>query len=249
MKRLALLLLLLPLIFVAAKCKKDPPPEPPPVDTTLVCNLNIPGGCLDEWFAAGQEGYSWNEPKGGFLETLNELSALPPEAGGPGPVTTIQTPESYAGPYAAKLVSTIFSPQVGTNILLPGLLGATKLDIPNQTIHLGKPYTQKPVAIHGYYRYAPVNGDSAMILVILHKFNATLAKRDTIAYMRQIYTSTVNTYTEFNLPLVYYDNTATPDSITLVMIASAALNLQSLTDCQGQAGSTMYIDEISFIMP
>ncbi|MBI5539777.1 MAG: PCMD domain-containing protein [Bacteroidia bacterium] len=248
---LGLIAVSLLLVFVNA-CKKDPA-ETTPVDTTnhtITCQLNIPGGCLDQWVTVGADGSTWIEPGGDFLRTLNELSSMPPEIGGPGPVTVVETTDSYSGK-AAKLTTKIFHPLPTTNIVLPGMLGATRLDIPNQTIHIGKPYTFKPVKFQGYYKYQPVNGDSALVLILLSKYNSGTGKRDTIGYVRQTYTAAITTYTKIELPIYYYPAhiSETPDSLSLIIISSAGLNLQSLTQCTGQDGSTLWMDEISFIMP
>ena len=238
-------------LLTASSCKKPvepPPPEPP---APLTCELNISGGCFDQWVSVSYESYdySWMEPAGDFLRTLNELYALPPILGGPGPITTDSTRDCYAGTHAAKLVTAIFTPQVGHDILIPGLVGATTLDIGKQTIYIGKPYSSKPLAIQGWYKYFPVSGDSSMVEVQLHRYNAALGKRDTIAWVQQKYKGVTASYTKFELPLVYYDNNATPDSISLLIVSSAGIDFSSLQNCKGQPGSTMFVDEISFIMP
>ncbi|NVO01248.1 MAG: PCMD domain-containing protein [Bacteroidetes bacterium] len=240
-------------IILISSCKKDPEPEPiPEPPPVLTCNLNITGGCLDQW-ANVDDGYGnvWMEPVGGFLGTLNQLYSLPASLGGPGPLTVDSTIDKYSGIYAAKLTTKMFSPTGTNNILIPGLLGAANLDIANQTIHIGKPYTQKPTSFQGYFKYAPVNGDSALIEVYIHKYNVALHKRDTIGYVRKTYNTTVSNYTAFNLALNYNPAYAslTPDSVSILMVSSAGINLNSLQNCVGQVGSTLWIDEVSFILP
>lgn len=221
----------------------------PPPD--LICTLNITGGCLDQWYMA-TDGYNhvWMEPAGEFLRTLNYLTSLPPGAGGPGPLTTDSTSDSYSGSHAALLITKSFSPN-GTPILIPGLIGTDSLDITIQNIRLGKRYTQKPLNFQGYYKYQPVDGDSALVSVLLSKYNVSASKRDTIGWVRQIYKNTVNTYTFIDLP-IYYNPiyaTYTPDSLTLLICSSAGINFVDVFNCKGQVGSRMWIDEISFVMP
>lgn len=233
-------------------CKKDKSPEPEPQDTTpvvITCTTVIESGCLDDWQNHTEGDYTYYEPAGNFLRTLNMLSALPPEIGGPGPVTTEKTTDAYSGTYAAKLVSKNFCPSQNSCIFIPGLLGATVLDIPGQTIRLGKPYTDKPLRFTGFYRYYPVAGDSALIEVLLTKYNTSLGKRDTVAITKNILKNEVSTYTAFDYSLNYLNPGLTPDTVTILCVSSAGINFSSLTQCQGQPGSILYIDDIDFIMP
>jgi len=235
-------------LTIFSSCRKyiDYIEEEPPVK--LECTLNIPGGCLDQWMNWDDgNGFKCLEPAGNFLRSLNYLYTLPVAAGGPGPQTADSTRDSYSGKYAALLTTKSFSP-MGQPILIPGLIGTDSLDIPNATIRVGKPYTKRPIAFDGYYKYEPVNGDSALISVLLSKFNSTESKRDTIALVKAIYKNTVTTYTHIELPLTYY-STVTPDSITLLICSSGGIRLDDLMNCKGQVGSKLWIDEISFIMP
>ena len=238
-------------LVIAPGCKKDKDPEPEPQDTTPVvvpCNTSLTGGCLDNWTDYTEGDYTYYEPDGGFLYTLNLLSALPPEIGGPGPVTTEKTTEYYSGTMAAKLVSKNFCPSTSC-IFIPGMLGSTTLDIPHQTIHLGKPYTQKPLRFKGFYKYAPVAGDSALIEVLLTRYNTALGKRDTVAITKNIIKATVTEYTAFDYTLTYLNNSLTPDTATVLLVSSAGINFTNLTECVGQPGSIMYVDEIDFVLP
>jgi len=222
--------------------------EPEPVITDLVCEKNIRGGCFDQWTMVDDGfGFKSFEPLGDYLRTLNYLATLPAAAGGPGPLTTDSTSDAYEGSYAAKLITGTFSP-MGEPILIPGLVGTDSLDIPNATIRVGKPYSSKPLKFRGYYKYSPVGGDSAMVSVLLSKYNTALGKRDTIGLAREVYKNTVTEYTMIDLPIVYQTQ-ETPDTLTLLVCSSAGVRLDDLMNCKGQVGSTMWIDEIFFIMP
>jgi hypothetical protein len=217
-------------------------------DVECNCDLNITGGCLDQWFSAndGYDNYSL-EPACRFLRTLNYLTTLPGAAGGPGPLTTDSTRDSYSGKYAALLTTKIFTPQ-GTPILIPGIIGTDSLDIPNATILLGKGFTQRPTKFNGYYKYQPVAGDSGVVFVLLSKFNTVSGHRDTVAYARQIIKNVVSTYTLIDLPINYYSS-ATPDSLTLIIASSGDINFVDLMGSKGQEGSQLWIDEIQFDKP
>lgn len=217
-----------------------------PVD--LECQLNIKGGCFDQWESV-DDGYGniCMEPAGDYLRTLNYLTTLPVSAGGPGPLTADSSRDYYSGRYAALLTTGTFSP-MGDPIIIPGIVGTDSLDIPNATIILGKRYTSKPLKFQGYYKYQPVGGDSALILVLLSKYNTGAGHRDTVAFVQQIIRNAVNTYTPIDLSLNYY-NAETPDSLTLIISSSAAVNFVDLMNCKGQVGSKLWIDEIQFVMP
>jgi hypothetical protein len=217
-------------------------------DVGCNCDLNITGGCLDQWFSAndGYDNYSL-EPACRFLRTLNYLTTLPGAAGGPGPMTTDSTTDSYYGKYAAVLTTKIFTPQ-GTPILIPGIIGTDSLDIPNATILLGKGYTHRPLKFNGFYKYQPVGGDSGVIFVLLSKFNTVAGHRDTVAYARQILKNAVSTYTLIDLPITYY-SPSYPDSLTLIIASSGAINFVDLQGSKGQEGSRLWIDEVQFDMP
>jgi hypothetical protein len=221
------------------------PLAPPPV---LNCQLNITGGCFDQWESV-DDGYGniCMEPAGGYLRTLNYLTTLPGSAGGPGPLTTDSTRDSYSGKYAALLTTGTFSPQ-GAPILIPGIVGTDSLDIPNATIILGKRYTSKPIKFQGYYKYQPVGGDSGIILVLLSKFNTASHHRDTVAYAQQLIKNATSSYTPIDLSINYY-NSETPDSLTLIIASSGGVNFVDLMNCKGQVGSKLWIDEIQFVMP
>jgi hypothetical protein len=252
MKRI--IIAFLPLVIfsiVFSSCKKDEPTPLPTHETFYQCDLNLTNGCFSNWtykYPESAPNDTFLEVHGDFLSTLNELSILPPQIT-MNPVKTVyKTDDFIVGPYAAKMISKNLVLNTTQQIFIPGMIGSTTLDIPNQTIHIGKPYTQKPVAFQGYYKYFPANGDSGLLMALLTKFNTTLSKRDTIAIAKLVVKNTVSAYTHFELNLNYWDNTTVPDSISLLMVSSAGINLQDLFHCTGQPGSIMFVDEISYKM-
>jgi len=244
----SLLLVLAGIILLFISCRPyidDVPLAPPP---SLKCQLNITGGCFDQWVSV-DDGYHniCMEPAGDYLRTLNYLTTLPASAGGPGPLTTDSTTDSYSGRYAALLTTATFSP-MGSPIIIPGLVGTDSLDIPNATIILGKRYTSRPIKFQGYYKYQPVGGDSGIVLVLLSKFNTAAHHRDTVAFARQVIKNAVTTYTPIDLT-INYNSAETPDSLTLIVASSGGVNFVDLMNCKGQVGSKLWIDEIQFVMP
>lgn len=241
---------LLSLLFVQAKCKKDPDPDPIiPDPPTYTCTSNITDGCMDDWKVISTADGDYIEPMGGFLQTLNELSSLPAAAGGPGPVTSDTVLDCVQGKYAVRLTSKNFHLMEGVDIFIPGYIGASVLDIPDATIHLGKPYTSKPLRLQAYYKYSPAGSDSAMIQVALTRWNTSLSKRDTISYDKIMLHGAVNAYTQLDQTLTYLDNTATPDTLVLIFAASGGIDFNDLQGCAGQIGSVMWVDDLKFVMP
>ena len=195
---------------------------------------------LENWTPKGTSPNNWEDPTDGFWGTLNELVGLPATLGGPGPLTCEKVTDAYHGTYAAKLTSKQFYA-----IFIPGMLGATTLSIPNQTIYLGRPWTLRPDRFSGYYKYSPVNGDSAAIIIMISKWNPALLHKDTLGYGKLLVTSTVSTYSPFDVDVVWYDTTSQPDSITLLAVASAGFNMQNLQGGVGQVNSALWIDDVS----
>jgi hypothetical protein len=240
-------LAMLSIVLLGSKCKKDPDPPDPDPPKTYTCTSNITDGCFDDWKLT-KDAYVYANPMMGNLQSLNKLAGLPPEAGGPGPVTCDTVTDCVQGTYAAMLTSKSFTVN-STVIFIPGYIGTSDLDILHQTIHLGKPYTLKPQTLHASYKYAPAGGDSAVIQVLLSKFNTGLGKRDTIAFNKIIVKNPVSSYTQLDLPISYSDTISTPDTLIVVFSASAGVKFNDLFHCTGQVGSAMWVDDLRFVFP
>ena len=193
------------------------------------------------WHIPSHSGANW-------LGTLNSLANLPSSAQGPGPITVYRTTDSHNGTYAAKLVSHPFV--LGANtIFIPGMLGSAVMNMVGVTAWLGNPCPGcKPTHFKGFYKYAPVNGDSCTAIVLASKWNASKHKRDTIGYGKFVQHTAVEAYTQFDVP-VSYKSVSSPDSLTILVISSAGFNVINFTGSVGQDGSTMYVDDLSLEYP
>lgn len=101
----------------------------------------------------------------------------------------------------------------------------------------GLPYSQKPTAIAGYYRYnLPVN-DTALIFVSFKK-NGVVLNRDWIKIRG---TGSQATFTTFSYTLTAPSLTVTPDSVMIAFASSNALNNVGI-----QNNSFLEVDQISF---
>ncbi|MDZ7741084.1 MAG: PCMD domain-containing protein [Bacteroidota bacterium] len=104
----------------------------------------------------------------------------------------------------------------------------------------GKPYTETPTKFTGWYKYAPVNGDSAGVGVILTKYNTATAQQDTVATAVSAITGITDTYTRLEIDFDYLLPGINPDTITVVLTSSGDAG-----NFQGEVGSTLIIDDIS----
>lgn len=212
---------------------------------------NIPNGDLENWFhvpvnatlSYDQPGTS---PYDNFLYTLNELASIPTPLG-PGPVTAFKEPDAHSGSYACKLVSAMY---INLGIFIPGMLGTDSLDMTGQRAILGKPCAGcKPVSLKGYYKFTAVSGDSCAAVCLVSKWNATTKHRDTVGFGASVFKTDVETYTAFDVPLTYAKTVLVPDSITILCVASAGFSVINFQGGVGQAGNTMYVDDLMLEYP
>jgi hypothetical protein len=189
----------------------------------------------------GEKPY-WDLKSDYFLSTLNLLYDLGTEQG-EAPLTAyrLESADAHTGNHAIKVISKEMI-MGNTPLFLPGVTGTLAVDIGGMACDLGKPFTSRPTAIKGWYKYEPVNGDSAAIEVILQD--------DDFQYGRgkQVFRDKVDTWTEFTVPITYsYEQT--PNTIVVLFVASNKYdftNIQTLMACKGQIGSTLCLDDVEF---
>lgn len=58
----------------------------------------------------------------------------------------------HSGTYAAKLITDVIAGNLAAASLYTGDFGSANLN-PEATINFGKPFTSRPIALHGYYKY------------------------------------------------------------------------------------------------
>lgn len=154
------------------------------------------------------------------------------------PSTSIvqKSSDAHGGSFAALMKSrTIVGNFVGAT-LFTGYLNTTVPFTPVPM--LGVPFTGRPLAMKGWYKYAPVNGDSSSIYIKLTKWNTTTNTQEQIGFVEKRDYTAVNAYTAFDMPIVY-TSTDAPDSITIVFSASAGAE-QGV----GEVGSSLWIDDV-----
>jgi hypothetical protein len=157
-----------------------------------------------------------------------------------------RTSDCFGGSYAAKLeTKSIFGVAAAGN-LFTGKFVANGF---NSQALRGVPFTDKPVAIKGYYKYTSKvynNGssnvsDSCAIYAILSYWNGT--QRVEIARAEMFSSANVSAYTLFNLDFNYVLPN-TPDTISIVFASSKNGDL-----FKGGIGSTLFVDEVELVYP
>jgi hypothetical protein len=213
-------------------------------------NVVIANGDFENWYNVPTFNYEdiGTGPTDNWTATLNSLAAVPPTAGGPGPVTVFKTTDVHSGNYAAKAVSAPF-PLGPVTIFIPGMIGTAQMDMVGVRALLGKPCADcRPSHFKGFYKYEPVNGDSCGAVILLSRWNSTAKKRDTIGYGKMVQREAVSTYTPFDIT-VNYTGAGVVDSITLLVVSSAGFNVINFMGSVGQSGNTMYVDDLTLDYP
>ncbi len=194
----------------------------------------IPNNSFESW--TPELGGTYEEPGGNWWATLNFLRGF----GSSAPISVKKTTDAQLGQFAAEISTGTFGSFTIPGLLVSGTVGQIDLGNPTDVIERGQPFTATPDKISGYYKYTPVNGDSAVVNAMLTKFNTGTNKRDTVAFAEQLFYSNVTTYTPFEATFNYDMPNVTPDTIIIVLVSSAGA--QSLA---GQPGSTFFVDNLS----
>lgn len=205
--------------------------------STFAQQTPVPNGDLETWTVVSGN----DEPGGGMLKSLNEITQWP----GGAPATCFkETAAPHGGSAAAKIVSKNIQ---SLNIFVPGVLGTVKAILNPPSAVLAIPFTAKPAGVKAWIKYVPVQGDSAEIFSYLMK--TTGGVRETLATASKVFTQAVPNWELQELTYNYTNTTATPDSISLMFVASAGYNFSNLLLCQGKVNSTLFVDDVSLSYP
>jgi len=185
----------------------------------------IPNASFESWI----DYESFEDPE--FYTTPNYATSLVGKI-----TTTKDSLDVYDGMYSARLeTQNIFGAFDS-----PGLvtLGDFSVDFGTQVVSItgGEPISSRPDFVTGYHKYAPMDGDSWMFTVIFTKWNGTT--RDTIGGSFFASADTITEWTQFTIPLVYWDP-ADPDTFNFIIASSL------LTDIH--VGSVLQLDKFEFL--
>ena len=187
---------------------------------TSVAISQIPEAGFDNWSSSG----SCDQPVG--WNTVNGTTGI---------LGLCTAQRETANPYSGSSAIKITTGQLGFPVFqtVPGIVSNGNIDIQNQGINGGIPFTDRPTAFTGWYRAAPLGNDTySMIAVLINE-----ATGDTVGASIFEGSATVSTWTAFNQP-VQYLNQDMPTLLQISLFSSDPLNPQN--------GSTVYFDELGY---
>lgn len=246
-----------------ASCEKEPEPDPvkpTPSNTEFPTTKPdcapftkdiVDGGFESCWYWQATQNDNYLEYQSSVLMSLNMLHALEDMIPGTtAPVTAYcDSLTPHSGKFAMKLVSGRIHDEQNGELFLPGAMAPLNerfIDefLSDGNINVKRPYTEKPTAIKGYYKYAPVDGDAGSVTVTLYSGDNVIAEGTFIE------SNTVGNWTEFNIPITgeNYAN-STPTHISIIVSASANYNFADLLSCTGKEGSTLWLDDLELVFP
>lgn len=248
-------------VIFFASCEKEPKPDPvnqTPSNTEFPTTKPdcasftkeiVDGGFESCWYWQSTQNNTYLEYQSSVLMSLNMLHALEDLIPGTtAPFTAFcDSLTPHSGKYAMKLVSGRIHDEQNGELFLPGAMAPLNEKFIDEFLNDGnisvkRPYTEKPTAIKGYYKYAPVDGDRGSITVTLYNGDNVIAEGTLIE------SNNVGSWTEFNIPITgeNYANT-TPTHISIIFSASADYNFADLLSCTGQVGSALWLDDLEFV--
>ncbi len=138
--------------------------------------------------------------------------------------TVMQTTDSYQGAFATRIQG-----WMGCGIAPGVLVNGQEPVVYCDFMGSGTPFTSKPSAISGYYKYTDVaSGDSAEVTVILKKYNTATLKRDTIAYSTKTLGPSAG-YSLFTVNISDLMPGVSPDSIIIMFNSSKYYMVDTIT--------------------
>lgn len=187
------------------------------------------------------------------------------------PTRGVTSPVHTLGGMAAKLESmVVLSRYFAAASLYTGSFG--KVQVPNAIVNFGQPFTSRPVALKGFYKYTPKDitkisnnapagvaegqMDQCAIYIALTKKSYSINNGDVNTFINFKEDSNViaygelpsgaatagDDYVEFNIPLKYKNLTERPSHIIVVCSSSKYGDYMT-----GGVGSTLYVDDLSLI--
>lgn len=208
------------------------------LSSSLSAQFAIPSGGFEQWETKSQGDASFMTPAGGWWASLNTLRWLG------GPVTAEPTTDAHSGNYALKLETKLW----GEELIIPGVMGSGYFDTKapmGENLILGRDFSGGlPAKLTGYYKFTPVNNDSAAIYAGFYQYKSETGRRDTIATAELMLKEKINEYRSFSIDI----NLKSPemadlqaDTIEIVLVSSLGG-----ADFKGSAGTTLYIDDLAF---
>lgn len=207
-------------------------------DTTY---SEIPNLDFEEWYVGQGNKYLdplpcnfWTTPNQAVLLTIG---AIKPQVS----AFRVSGDSVHSGKYALMLVSQdgILKDkghQVTASTVASGIFKPTITD-PLNSLVFGRPFHRRPKTVSGYYKYFPVEGDSASVYCFVTKGKG--ATLDTIGFGRKLFYDEQSTYAKFEFDLEYKSE-ETPENIVIYFSSSEAGD-----EFKGRPGNTVFFDDIT----
>jgi hypothetical protein len=190
----------------------------------------VPNGDFEDWetHVLGFENpVGWDTPNASLA-----LFGLTP---------VVPSDDAAYGSFSALLESKLLSTTDGGQFVIPGVvtLGTFVVDYINLTATLegGVPFSDRPLALKGSYKNFPASGDSTMVVVIFTRYLPAKGKRDTIGIGSMFGSATVDTWTEFSVPINFFNEEA-PDTMNINIVSSNMIFPNK--------DSYMFVDNLTF---
>ncbi len=173
----------------------------------------------------------------GWWATVNDVRRI---TGNNDHLTAFKYTPAQQGNYAIRLRSV-----QALSTFIPGVVVTGTFSFQQQQLIQGRPYTDKPSKLKGYFKYSPVNNDSAVAYIHLSKWNTNSNRRDTIAVDSLVFIDNQSEWKDFELNLDYSNYPGvTPDSIVIRFVSSVNAGFGG-----GKVGSELMIDNLSIEFP
>ena len=222
----------------------------------LMAVMMTVGAMAQEFSDGGFENWVYQPGAGGYwdyetdiLMTLNALYELSGVEMSTYLTAFRETQNVHGGNYAIRLTSVWFG---GDLVFVPGAL-ATLRDSENENyvldyldedlggvINIKEEYSFKPWRLTGYYRYEPMNNDSAAIDMKFYYNNQE------VSTCEKLIIHATPEWTSFDINTGLETAMLGVNKMSLVFSASAAYNFDDLEECKGQPGSSLYLDDLAF---
>lgn len=186
---------------------------------------NLPNPNFETWTNMG----TYEDPDNWI--TLSNFSSLAPEW----PICVAKSTDSHSGTYACELETKLNL--VDTTVLAGFVIAGT-----GDFLFSGVNYvanTVRPNSMLAYYKFAPINGDTAGISINLTKWDSNTNSQITVGVGEVSIIGSTSTYTLIEVPVTYLTSD-TPDTMMIVAASSIGSN--------PQVGTKLVLDDISFSM-
>lgn len=192
--------------------------------------ITVDNHSFENWALEGEGNYE--DPAGDFWDTANRTVDILPLVLNP---NVVKSEDAHTGTYSARLRTNNWFTLTTSATIFTGSFNPNQAD-PLESIKFGKPFTDRPDYFRVWYKYEPVQGDSAELYTYLTRWNGS--SRDTVG---EVYTKVYDPKLEWTLldKEFTYFMTESPDSISIVFASSAAGD-----SFEGQEGNTLYIDDV-----